>query len=151
MCGILLVGLVISNAFKSENMYKIVLPRQHISYFTCSKTVLMLPNYLAQISYRSLKKSEKHSDVSITAYTSPEINMVYYDLYVPSSILQQIGLISNTGLFEWWPKFINRYDFSVVNENLMPTKPNMSGDILVLFAFLAGGVSLATSCLVLEV
>lgn len=33
MCGILLGGLVISNAFKSENMHKIVLPRQHISYY----------------------------------------------------------------------------------------------------------------------
>ncbi len=32
MCGILLAGLVLSNAFKSENMYKIVIPRHHLSY-----------------------------------------------------------------------------------------------------------------------
>ncbi len=31
-CGALLAGIVISNAFKSENMFKIVMPRNQISY-----------------------------------------------------------------------------------------------------------------------
>ncbi len=32
VCGTLLAGLVISNAFKSDNIYKVVTPRQRISY-----------------------------------------------------------------------------------------------------------------------
>ncbi len=39
MSGILLAGLVISNAFKSENVYKIVLPRSHVPYHNIDELI----------------------------------------------------------------------------------------------------------------
>lgn len=39
MSGTLLSGLVISNAFKSENVYNIVLPRSQISYYKVDELV----------------------------------------------------------------------------------------------------------------
>src|SRR3989442_4977211 len=37
ICTLLLAGLVISNAFKSENVYNIVTPRQQIAYRTTNE------------------------------------------------------------------------------------------------------------------
>lgn len=109
----------------------------------------MLPNYLAQTFYRSLRKSGMHSDVGVKAFTSHELVFMFYDSYVTSSILMQFSFIPSTGLLEWWPKFINRsdlVDFSVSN----PSKPNMLGNILVIFAFFGGGIAFSITCFVLE-
>ncbi len=116
----------------------------------CSKTAWMLPNYLAQISHRRLKKSEKHSDVSGKSYTSPDINFWYIGAYITSSILQQISRIPNSGLLEWWPKLINRSDLILGPANAIPTKPNMTRNILVIFIFLFGGLSIALLCMIFE-
>ncbi len=109
-----------------------------------------MPNYLAQTFHRSLKKSEKHSDVGSAAYTLPEVIFYYSDGYMPSSIFRQVSLIQTSGLLEWWPKFINRSDLVLGQENIIPTKPNMSGNILVIFVFLGGGVAIAVACFALE-
>lgn len=39
MSGTLLAGLVISNAFKSENVYKVVTPRKPISYYDVDELI----------------------------------------------------------------------------------------------------------------
>ncbi len=39
ICGTLLAGLVISNAFKSDNVYKIVTPRLQIPYYTMDELI----------------------------------------------------------------------------------------------------------------
>ncbi len=39
MSGVFLAGIVISNAFKSENVYKIVLPRLQISYYNVDELI----------------------------------------------------------------------------------------------------------------
>lgn len=116
----------------------------------CSKSAWLMPNYLAQISHRSLRKSGKYSDVSSKAYTSPESNFIYWTAYVPASIFRRFSLIPTTGLLEWWPKFINRSDLTTSNVNILPPKPNMSGNILVVFVFLIGGLSIALLCMFAE-
>lgn len=39
MTGALLAGIVISNAFKSENVYNIVMPRNQISYYNAEELI----------------------------------------------------------------------------------------------------------------
>ncbi len=134
----------------SERFTKIQDDLVRNSLNNCSRTAWTLPNYLAQIYHRSLKTSGKHSDVSSYAYTLPEITFVYEKAYVPSSILVLFSLIPNTGLLEWWPKFINRSDLVLGYESIVPTKPNMSGNILVIFVFLVVGLLFAIICMVVE-
>ncbi len=118
----------------------------------CSKTAWVLPNYLAQEKHRFLKKAGKPSDVGSNWYNTPETTFSFlHSSYVPSSILQRFSLIPTTGLLEWWPRFVNRSDLAFRSENIFPTKPNMSGNILVIFALLGGGFLLAIICLILEV
>ncbi len=62
MCGALLAGLVISNAFKSENVYKIVLPRSHISYYNVDELV----------------------EDNVNLYTRIEKFLYMYDFCIPS-------------------------------------------------------------------
>ncbi len=82
-------SLQISKARTYSRMHPeaFIAAREPMDYF--NKTALMLPNYLAQISHRSLKKSGRHSDVGVEAYTRPEVCVDYDISYVPSSILQQ--------------------------------------------------------------
>lgn len=117
----------------------------------CSRTAWVMPNYFAQIFFRSLRKAGNHSDVSIAAYTKPVLVFYFEALYLPSSLIQRFSMIQNTGLLEWWPKVINRSDLVINNENKPPTKPNMSGNIRVIFDFLGSGIAIGVSCMILEV
>ncbi len=105
---------------------------------------------MAQNSHRSLKRSGKHSDVRSKAYTSRVMAFEYKNSYVPSSILKRLSWIHTTGLLDWWPKFINRSDLILGNENTILTRPNMSGNILVVFVFLVGGLIIAMVCMSFE-
>lgn len=92
----------------------------------------------------------KYSNVSNFAYTTPEIylGVIIYMSY-SSSILQQFYFISQTGLVEWWPKFINVSNIDVGNDKRIPIQPNMSGNILITFVFLGAGLSNSLACLIL--
>ncbi len=116
----------------------------------CSKTAWVMPKYLAEATRRSLKRVKKHSDVSVDSYTTPQIAFIFDRSYIPSTIIRRISLITAFGIFEWWPNFINQSDVSIGNENLAPTKPSMTGNILVIFFFLGAGMSFAFVCTVLE-
>lgn len=116
----------------------------------CSKTAWFLPNYLAQIFHRMLKKSKKYSDVSSGSYSLSEVTFYYDHSYVPSSILQQISFLQTTGLFEWWPKLINRSDLVTGKDTNILREPNMSGNILVIFVILGCGIVVAVACFAVE-
>lgn len=79
MTGILLAGLVTSNAFKSEDVYKIVLPRKAISYYNIdeliqdnftlySRTQTLRYMYVAHIKYASFGKTIKKTEPQISRY-----------------------------------------------------------------------------------
>lgn len=59
-------------------------------------------------------------------------------------------MISESSLMEWWPKFVNGSDLVMHDINIIHKKPNMSGNILIIFVFLWGGLSLGLICIVLE-
>jgi len=141
--------LVKGNAL-SERFEKIQEKLIKSSLTECSKTAWLLPNYLAQVKHRLLKKSAKHSDVSVNAYTMSEISFVYHNSYVPSSILRRFSWIPTTGILEWWPKLINRSDLVLGSDNNNPTKPNMSGNILIIFVLLGSGLSVSIVCIASE-
>ncbi len=116
----------------------------------CSRTAWVLPNYVARNTLRNLRRSGKHSDVGSEAYVSTEIIFFILGPNVPSLVLQRILMISNTGLFDWWQRLINRSDLVMGNSNIPPKKPNMSGNIINIFVLLVGGLSIALLCMVLE-
>jgi len=63
LCGIFLTALVISNAFKSENVYKIVTPRQLISYHTVDELVadeFKIFSRVTQFSYKNRPDNSKY-------------------------------------------------------------------------------------------
>lgn len=116
----------------------------------CNKTAWLLPRYLAYSSHRDLRKAGKHSDVSRNAFTSPEIFFVYLSSYVPSSMLQRVSMIQTIGIVDWWPKFINRSEVIETKVNAFLAAPKMTGNILVVFTFLGGGMAFAITCMICE-
>ncbi len=115
-----------------------------------SKTAWVRQDYLAQNLHRSLRKSGKYSDVSRKSYTKHKLSFNYERSYVPSSILRRFSWMRTNGLFEWWPNFINRTGIILGGEHVDPPTPNISGNILVVFVLLGGGLSIASACLVYE-
>lgn len=84
-----------------------------------------------------------HSDVDSTAYNSAFV-IFWYEGLVPTLLIRRLSLIKTSGLFKWWPNFINRRDLKVGGDQICPTSPTMTGNILVLFLFLGGGLALST-------
>ncbi len=59
-------------------------------------------------------------------------------------------MIKESGLLEWWPKFINRTDLNIGNDNFRHTAPNMRGNIQILFVFLGYGFAISICCIGFE-
>lgn len=89
----------------------------------CNKTAWILPDFVGHSVSRYLRKLGKHSDVGIDAYTKTHISF-YVMGVMPTSLLQQFGWMSSSGLLQWWPNFINRADLDIQSIlNPEPTKP----------------------------
>ncbi len=95
ICGILLTGLVISNAFKSENVYNIVTPRQLISYRTISELFednFKIYSRITQLKYDNLwqefgwvfKANDEHNMFLFhkgwSIYANAEVEKVFVNL-----------------------------------------------------------------------
>lgn len=116
-----------------------------------NKTAWILPDFVGHSVSGYLKKLGKHSDAGIDAYTKNHLS-VYVMAVMPTSLLQQFGWMSSSELLQWWPNFINRTDLNIQSIiNPEPTKPNMSGNILVVFVMFGSGIAISLCCLILEV
>jgi hypothetical protein len=153
------VGVLQSDGiFKLTNGYAVVnyiLKKQHDFLLNdlkrCNKTAWILPDFVGHSVSRYLTKLGKHSDVGIDAYTKTHLSFYIMGI-MPTSLLQQFGWMSSSGLLQWWPDFINRTDLNI--QSILdpePTKPNMSGNILVVFVLFGVGIVISCCCLVLEV
>jgi hypothetical protein len=115
----------------------------------CNKSAWIMPNYKAQQLKRVLYQSGKHSDIGVGALPKSYVDVVYRS-HMPSSILLKTSLVSNTGLLDFWSNLINRTDLVGRLENEPPKKPNMSGNIKVIFVFLVAGLLISLICMFLE-
>ncbi len=115
----------------------------------CNRTAWLLPNYKASIIYNKLYKSGKHLDIGKTAYTTMRLSLILYGIG-SIHLLRRISFISSNGLLEWWPTFLNKTYNMFDKEILPPTKPNMSGNIQVIFIILGIGLLLAVTCMMIE-
>ncbi len=139
-------GQILKDAFHSAQK-----DLMRSSLNNCSKIAWVLQAYEAQTLHRSLKKSRKHSDVGSNAYTNPTLSFKYIRSHVPSLLLKRFSWMPTNGLFEWWPNFINKTGIILGGEHILPPTPNMSGNILVVFVLLGGGLSIAIICIVFEI
>ncbi len=116
---------------------------------TCNKSAWVIPDYIGQTVSRKLRKLGKHSDVGTNAYNKAYLIFRYEGL-VPTSLLNKLLMIKESGILEWWPDFINRTDLKIGNDIVLPTSPNMFGNIQVVFFFLGGGLAISIACVGIE-
>lgn len=114
----------------------------HDDLTNCSKSVWILQKYQANKFARHLRKNGLHSDVGMEAYTNSNFAFRFWGL-VPPFVLKRISVIHSTGLFEWWQKFIDSDKLRLSHEKPVPVKPNMSGNISVIFVLWSNGVGVA--------
>ncbi len=101
ICGTLLAGLVISNAFKSENVYNIVSPRQLISYRTLDELVednFTIYSRIVQLDYTDLttdyefglaKMNGHQFSVLYGGYFGMGASEALYTFHIPPDPLQK--------------------------------------------------------------
>ncbi len=115
----------------------------------CNRSAWILPEYLAYDLSRDLKMAGKHSDVGTNALSKPTVYFFYIGL-VPTSIYKRTDLVSSAALFQWWQGFINKTHLENANTCELPQKPNMAGNIQLIFILFGGGLILAFSCMILN-
>ncbi len=115
----------------------------------CKKTAWLLPDYQAQQFTRMLHQFGNHSDVGVNEYFKPNLN-VYFIGAMPSLLIKKASSISSSGLLEWWSNLINRTDLVRRRENEPPVKPTMSGNIQIIFLFLAFGLTISQVFMIFE-
>ncbi len=115
----------------------------------CNKTAWILPDYEAQQMTQQLHQSGKHSDVGVTTYFKPYLNLNFRGP-VPSFLIQRVSAVHGSGLLEWWSDLINRTDLVRRSESKPPVKPTMFGNIQMIFFILPAGMSMATIFVLFE-
>lgn len=74
--------------------------------------------------------------------------------WVQPIVLKRIRCIKESGLWEWWPKFIQTSKDFILQKSfksLEDSKPNMSGNILQIFLMFVGGLAFASILFALEI
>lgn len=115
----------------------------------CSKSAWILPKYQANKFAKMLQKRGLHSDVGKESYTKSDL-LFYFTGLVPPFLLKRISVISSTGVFEWWQKFIESKTSFLQNPSQVPVKPSMKGNILVVFVVWGSLLGIALSAFSLE-
>ncbi len=98
----------------------------------CSKSAWLLPLYKAETVATFLRQQNLHSDVGKETYFKTNFALHLVGL-VPSHILKGFAAVAEAGLFEWWDNILVSFIDSTDNSDLGPLKPNMKGNILVIF------------------
>lgn len=110
---------------------------------SCSKSALILPEYLCHTYARSLSKHSKHVYVGKEIYPT-SASVVFVAGLVPNFVIKRLKNIATGGIWDWHPKLeVSRHGFKKSQGSLNPEKPNMSGNILVVFSILPCGFLLS--------
>lgn len=149
------IPIVLGNIKMNMELQKIFFKKQDTLLFNdlnnCFKSAWILPEYTSHEISKKLKMLGKEVSVGIEAYTQPYITFTMQGLF-PTLLMQRIQMIRPSGIFEWFPKLVNNTEaFDDKSGSYAEfTKPNMSGNIQVIFYLFGICVCLSTACMVLE-
>lgn len=117
----------------------------------CNKSAIVVPEHVSSEYAKILVQAGKsHVFIGKETYTK-----LFYGFrlggYVPFHLVRRIKSVEVAGLWDWWSKFISR-DLELANSWVPNTlvKPNMSGNVVVIFLLLLSGFGLALLCCLLE-
>ncbi|CAL8121402.1 unnamed protein product [Orchesella dallaii] len=115
----------------------------------CDRTALVLPQHLCMKHAHRLQRLGKE-DVFIGEETYVNQLYTYALIYrIPSFIVKRLSGTKEAGIWEWWMKLLKGSD-AVRQYPKAPTKPNLDGNVLVIFSLLCIGLCVASTCFLLE-
>ncbi len=103
------------------------------------KSVWVLPQHLASIYSRLLGKNKSYSHVGSEMFATRRLN-IYMTGLVPIWVLKRISVAFNSGILDWMETFVEISGTRVNVNAVAPSKPNMEGNILVVFVILGLGL-----------
>ncbi len=116
----------------------------------CSEpSVWLLPDYLAKNYFKLLLNANSYSNVGFESFLPPTLHLFIRGL-VPISIIKRIGMATNSVTLNWLQNLVSGRQFRIVQPNVLPSRPNMKGNILVVFVIWGSGICLAVLFYILE-
>ncbi|CAL8121398.1 unnamed protein product [Orchesella dallaii] len=115
----------------------------------CNRTALVLPQHLCMKHAHRLQRLRR-DDVSVGEETYVNRLYTFSLIYrIPSFIIKRLGGTKQSGIWEWWLKLLKGSD-KLYQPHKVLTKPNLDGNVLVIFALLCIGLCVASACFLLE-
>ncbi|CAL8121436.1 unnamed protein product [Orchesella dallaii] len=115
----------------------------------CNRTALLLPQHLCMKHAHRLQRLKK-DDVFVgkEAYVN---NLYTFTLTYrkPSFIIKRLSGTKESGIWEWWLK-LAKGGYKLYQTRKVLTKPNLDGNVLVIFSLLCIGLVVACAIFVLE-
>lgn len=122
---------------------------------SCKNIALVLPTYQCQqfavTTKRDFADVSKFVDVGEETYFKSH-HVFTFKGVVPPYLIVRVKSILASGVFEWWQEIAllkSKYIGRSSREQTLE-KPNLSGNILVVFVILLGGLALGLVCMLLE-
>ncbi|CAL8135795.1 unnamed protein product [Orchesella dallaii] len=116
----------------------------------CNKTALLLPSFMCQKYHRRLELlGRREVFVGKEIYTNPSHSFTLGGS-IPLYIVKRLSGMEASGLWEWWTKIVYEGSGLTYEVNKSLRKPTLEGNVLVIFALLICGISVALLCLVIE-
>ncbi|CAL8121440.1 unnamed protein product [Orchesella dallaii] len=115
----------------------------------CNRTALVLPQHLCMKHAYRLQRL-KRDDVFVGEETYVN-NLYTFSLTyrIPSFIIKRLSGSKESGIWEWWLK-LAKGGYKLYQTRKVLTKPNLDGNVLVIFSLLCIGLVVACAILVLE-
>ncbi|CAL8121474.1 unnamed protein product [Orchesella dallaii] len=115
----------------------------------CNKTALVLPQHLCMKHAHRLQRLGK-DDVFIGEETYVKHLYTYYLIHrIPSFIIKRLSGTKESGIWEWWLKLLKGSDTLYQGHKVLK-KPNLDGNVLVIFSLLCIGLCVASVIFVVE-
>lgn len=118
---------------------------------TCKCAALVLPEYDCNIFARNLSLSGHQSVfVGKERYGNSE-TVVFMSGLIPTYVIKRLRSIVASGILDWHSKFeLAKKTFQPSESKLVPKKPTMSGNVVVIFLLLPAGFLLSFILLICE-
>lgn len=122
--------------------------------FQCTKTALVIPEDLAIQFGRELQlKNIPDVYIGKEIYSGTRLSLTFSG-WIQPIVLRRLKIIKESGLWDWWPKFIRSSKQFIVEDSYIKKeteKPNMGGNIMLLFIMILYCLSGTVTVFVFEV
>lgn len=119
----------------------------------CNRAAVIAPEIIVNRFGKDLQRNNKPNVYVGKEHYSNITIALEFKGWIQSIVLKRIKHVKESGLWEWWPKFVrNSKEFIVEKsyKSLEEKKPNMSGNILQIFLMLVFGLVLAATLFAFE-